>query len=60
LASLKKDALGDWHFEPAINDSGDAVAIKVAMPVKIMTTETSSNTYVSIDVKGMKLISKSS
>jgi hypothetical protein len=60
LAALMKDALSDWHFEPAINDSGEPVAIKVAMPVKIVANEASSYAYVSIDVKGMKLVSKSS
>ncbi len=59
LATLMKDALRKWHFEPAINDSGEAVAIKVAMPVNIVAQDTSSNAYVSIDVKGMKLVSKS-
>lgn len=60
LATIMTDALREWHFTPAVDNNGKAVAIRVAMPVEIMAQDSTSNAYVSIDVKGMKLVSKSS
>ena len=56
LATKMTEALRHWHFEPAKNDAGEAVAIKVAMPVKVVPRGTSNNAYASIDLKNMKLV----
>ena len=60
LANIMTDSLREWRFEPAISNTGEAVSIRVAMPVEIVAQDSSSKAYVSIDVKGMKLVSKSS
>ena len=56
LATMVSQALRSWHFEPAKNDAGEAVAIKVAMPVRVVGRGESNNAYASIDVKDFKLV----
>ncbi len=60
LDAIMTKALRKWQFAPATNSSGDAVAIKVAMPVEVVAYGTTSNAYASISIKGMTLAAKSS
>ena len=56
LATLMTSALQSWHFQPAKNGAGEAVAIKVAMPVKVVSRGQANNAYASIDVDKMKVV----
>lgn len=58
LAAMVSQALRSWHFVPAKNSAGDAVEIKVAMPVRVVPRGESDNAYASIDVKDFKLVAQ--
>lgn len=60
LVALMTQTLKQWKFEPATNSAGEPIAIKVSMPVKVTEPGTASNAYAGIQIKGMKLVAKSS
>lgn len=56
LAATMSQALRSWVFEPATNDAGEPVAIRVAMPVKVVPRGQSNNAYASIDISGLQFV----
>ena len=58
LDAIMSNALRNWKFEPATNSAGDAVAIKVAMPVEVVPQGSAASGYASINFAGVKLTVK--
>lgn len=58
LAALMTNALKQWKFEPATNNAGEPVAIRVAMPVQVVSQGSAENAYLSINAGGIKLTVK--
>ena len=52
LEALMQDALSHWEFKPAHDENGKAVAVKVALPVKVVSQKSEdSRMYASLRVQ---------